>query len=126
MTCGLFDKYPKLTLILGHLGETLPNAVWRIDHRIGAILGGIPSKRSMTDILLHTFYASTSGNYCTQTLLNTLLVMGADRVLFAVDYPFGRSKGHVTRLFSTSSYTSFLWMMARICTSWPAILKTTL
>ena len=88
MTCGLFDKYPKLTVILGHLGETLPNAVWRIDHRIDAIPRGIPAKRKLADVLRNNFYATTSGNFCTQTLLNTMLVMGADRVLFSVDYPF--------------------------------------
>ncbi|MEW6665116.1 MAG: amidohydrolase family protein [Thermodesulfobacteriota bacterium] len=88
MTCGLFDKYQKLTLILGHLGETLPNAVWRIDHRIAAIPRGIPAKRKLSDVLRQNVYATTSGNFCTQTLLNTLLVMGADRILFAVDYPF--------------------------------------
>jgi gamma-resorcylate decarboxylase len=88
MTCGLFDKYPKLTVILGHLGETLPNTVWRIDHRLDVIPRGIPAKRKMADILQNNFYATTSGNFCTQTLLNTMLVMGADRILFSVDYPF--------------------------------------
>lgn len=88
MTSGLFDQYPNLTIILGHLGETLPNAVWRIDHRISAIPRGCPSQRTMTDILRNNFYATTSGNFCTQTLLNTLLVMGADRILFSADYPF--------------------------------------
>ena len=88
MTCGLFDKYPKLTLILGHLGETLPNAIWRIDHRVSAIPRGIPAKKKLAEVLLNNFYTTTSGNFCTQTLINTMLVMGADRVLFSVDYPF--------------------------------------
>jgi gamma-resorcylate decarboxylase len=92
MTCGLFDKYPKLTLILGHLGETLPNTIWRVDHRISAIPRGIPAKRKLSDVLRQNVYATTSGNFCTQTLLNTLLVMGADRVLFAVDYPFEKMR----------------------------------
>jgi 2,3-dihydroxybenzoate decarboxylase len=92
MTCGLFDRYPRLTLVLGHLGETLPNTIWRIDHRIAAIPRGIPAKRKLTDILQQNVYATTSGNFCTQTLLNAMLVMGADRVLFAVDHPFEKMR----------------------------------
>ena len=88
MTCGLFDMYPKLTVILGHLGETLPNAIWRIDHRVSAIPRGIPAKKKLAEYLLNNFYTTTSGNFCTQTLINTMLVMGSDRVLFSVDYPF--------------------------------------
>lgn len=56
MTCGLFDKYPKLTVILGHLGETLPNAIWRIDHRISAIPRGIPAKKKLAEYLRNNFY----------------------------------------------------------------------
>ena len=92
MTCGLFDKYPRLTLVLGHLGETLPNTIWRVDHRIGAISRGIPAKRKLADVLRENVYATTSGNFCTTTLLNTMLVMGADHVLFAADHPFEKMR----------------------------------
>lgn len=88
MTCGLFDKYQKLTVILGHLGETLPNAIWRIDHRISAIPRGIPAKKKLAEYLRNNFYTTTSGNFCTKTLINTMLVVGADRILFASDHPF--------------------------------------
>jgi len=33
-----FDRYPRLTIVLGHLGEGLPSSIWRIDHRLGAPL----------------------------------------------------------------------------------------
>lgn len=88
LTCGLFDKYSKLIIILGHLGETIPNAIWRIDHRIKAIPRGIPAKRKLVEYLLNNVYVTTSGNFCTQTLINTMLVVGSDRVLFSADYPF--------------------------------------
>jgi 2,3-dihydroxybenzoate decarboxylase len=88
MTSGLFDKYPRLTVILGHLGETLPNAVWRIDHRIGAIARGIPAKKKLAEYLRSNFYFTTSGNFCTHALIDTILSVGADRILFSVDYPF--------------------------------------
>jgi predicted TIM-barrel fold metal-dependent hydrolase len=88
MASGLFDRYPKLTVVLGHLGETLPNAVWRIDHRISSIPRGIPAKQKFAHYLRNNFYVTTSGNFCTQTLVNAILVMGAGRILFAADYPF--------------------------------------
>jgi predicted TIM-barrel fold metal-dependent hydrolase len=88
MTSGLFDACPKLTIILGHLGETLPHAMWRIDHRIQAIARGVPAKRTVAEYLRSNFYFSTSGNFSTLALMNTLLAVGADRVLFSVDYPY--------------------------------------
>ncbi len=85
---GLFDRYPKLTVILGHLGETLPNNMWRIDHRIAITPNGVPMKRKVSDYLRENFYFTTSGNYCTGTLVNDVLEVGADRILFSVDCPF--------------------------------------
>ncbi len=88
MGSGLFDKYPKLTVILGHLGENIPHCVWRIDHRVKMMPRGITIKKTFSEYLRQNFYVTTSGNFCTTTLLNVLLTMGADRVLFAVDYPY--------------------------------------
>ena len=110
MSSGLFDKYPKLTIILGHLGEMLPNAIWRIDHRISAIPRGIPSKKKLTEILQNNFYMTTSGNFCTQTLLNTILVVGADRVLFSVDYPFEKMSQAVEWFDSLDSISVRDWI----------------
>lgn len=89
MASGLFDKHPKLAIILGHLGETLPNQIWRIDHRIACMPPqGIPAMRKLDDYLRNNFYITTSGNFCTSTLLNAIQWMGVERVLFSVDYPF--------------------------------------
>lgn len=88
MASGLFDKYPRLTIILGHLGEMLPNAVWRIDHRLAKMPRGIQAKKTMAEYLRSNFYVTTSGNFSTQALIGTLLSVGADRVLFSADYPF--------------------------------------
>lgn len=88
MASGLFDKYPKLTVMLGHLGEMLPNAIWRIEHRLKMMPRGIPAKKKFGEYLQNNFYVTTSGNFCTAALLNTILTMGADRILFAVDYPY--------------------------------------
>jgi len=90
MACGLLDEYPKLTLILGHLGETLPTAVWRIDHWFGLAPRGLPAKRKMSEYLRDNFYVTTAGNFCSHTLTDTIAEIGADRILFAADYPFER------------------------------------
>ncbi len=88
MTSGLFDRFPRLTVILGHLGEILPFNIWRINHRISYMGDLIRFKKSLTHYLLHNFYVTTSGNFHTQTLDATIAEMGADRVLFSTDYPF--------------------------------------
>jgi predicted TIM-barrel fold metal-dependent hydrolase len=88
MSSGLFDKYPKLTVILGHLGETLPFLMWRVDNRLSKSPRGCPAKKKLNDYFQENFYVTTSGQFCTQSLLNTMMWLGADRILFSVDYPF--------------------------------------
>jgi 2,3-dihydroxybenzoate decarboxylase len=88
MGSGLFDRYPKLTVILGHLGEGLPASIWRISHRIAKTPKGIPAKKTMSEYLRQNFVLTTSGNFRTPTLLDTITEVGADRILFSVDYPF--------------------------------------
>ncbi len=87
MASGVFDRYPRVNVILGHLGEGLPYSVWRIDHRISRTPRGIPAKRKMADYLRDNFYLTTSGNFRTQSLINAILEVGSDRLLFSVDYP---------------------------------------
>jgi gamma-resorcylate decarboxylase len=88
MGSGLFDRHPDLTVILGHLGEGLPYNIWRADHRIARTPRGIPAKKTMAEYLRTNFYLTTSGNFRTQTLLAAMSEVGADRILFSVDYPF--------------------------------------
>jgi len=87
MGSGLFDKYPRVNVILGHLGETLPNCMWRLDHRIHRIPGGYTGKPH-GHYLRNNFYVTTSGNFNTAALVNAISYMGVDRVLFSVDYPY--------------------------------------
>jgi gamma-resorcylate decarboxylase len=87
MGCGLFDDYPKLQIVLGHLGERIPYDLWRLDHRLRNVPNR-PAKRTMGDYFRNNFHITTSGNFCTPSLLQAILTVGADRILFAVDYPF--------------------------------------
>jgi predicted TIM-barrel fold metal-dependent hydrolase len=86
---GLFDKFPRLQMIIGHLGEMLPFAAYRIDRYYG--LGGTDAgkrlQRLPSEYLRNNFHVTTSGNFCPPAFACTLEVMGADRVMFSVDYP---------------------------------------
>jgi 2,3-dihydroxybenzoate decarboxylase len=86
---GLFDRFPELQMIIGHLGEMLPFAAYRVDRYYG--LGGTDSgnrlQRLPSEYLRRNFHVTTSGNFCPPAFACTLEVMGADRVMFSVDYP---------------------------------------
>jgi len=90
MASGLFDRFPKATVVLGHLGETLPNVMWRIDHRLAEERLGMPAQRPLNHYLRNNFYVTTSGNFYTPALVNAIANLGVERVLFAVDFPWER------------------------------------
>jgi predicted TIM-barrel fold metal-dependent hydrolase len=88
MACGLFDKHPKLQIILGHLGEAIPYNIWRADHKLGQDSRGMPAKRKLAEYLRENFYLTTSGNFRTPTVIDAMVEVGADRIMFSADYPF--------------------------------------
>jgi 2,3-dihydroxybenzoate decarboxylase len=88
MGSGLFDECPQLTVILGHMGEGLPFNLYRIDERIAWSPMGYPAKRKISEYFSDNFYITTAGNFRTQALINAILEIGADRILFSTDYPF--------------------------------------
>lgn len=85
---GLFDRFPQLTVILGHLGETLPHFAWRIQHAFEYNPSNKRLQRRLQDYLADNFYVTTSGHFSDQALIAAILTIGADRILFAVDYPY--------------------------------------
>jgi 2,3-dihydroxybenzoate decarboxylase len=82
---GVFDAYPRLKIIMGHLGESLPFSAWRIDMALGRAGN---RKSAFRDTFREHFWITTSGNFSTPALICCVLEMGADRILFSVDYPF--------------------------------------
>jgi len=90
MGSGLFDEYPKIKMILGHMGEGLPYNMWRVDHRNSWVKSKpqYPAKKKIVDYFNSNFYITTSGNFRTQTLIDAILEIGSDRILFSSDYPF--------------------------------------
>lgn len=104
MCSGLFDKYPRLAIILGHMGEGLPYSMWRVDHRNAWIKSppAYPAKRPIADYFRENFYLTTSGNFRTQTLIDAILEVGADRILFSTDWPF-ENVDHAASWFDAAS-----------------------
>jgi predicted TIM-barrel fold metal-dependent hydrolase len=90
MASGLFDRHPKLQIILGHLGEGLPYSIWRCDNRNAWTKAPprYPAKRKLAEYLQENFYLTTSGNFRTQTLIDAMLEVGSDRIMFSTDWPF--------------------------------------
>src|SRR5437016_2408719 len=86
---GVCDAYPRLKIILGHLGETLPFLVWRVDHALAR-----PGAKTLSfrEAFCGHFYITTSGNFSNPALLCCVMEMGIDRILFAVDWPFVANK----------------------------------
>ena len=88
MVLGLFDRYPKLQIILDHCGEGLPFFCPRIDQRMRHFQHAVlwPAKQTMT-YYWNNFHVTTAGVQDEGALLDTLRVTDEDRVIFSVDYP---------------------------------------
>ncbi|GGE11531.1 2,3-dihydroxybenzoate decarboxylase [Rhizobium sp. BK226] len=104
MGSGLFDEHPNLRIILGHMGEGLPYMMWRIDNRNAwvKVPPKYPAKRRIADYFNENFYITTSGNFRTQTLIDAMLEIGADRILFSTDWPF-ENIDHAADWFDTTT-----------------------
>ncbi len=87
---GLFDECPKLKIVLGHLGEGIPVYLWRIDGRNGWMKAPhkYPAKHGVGHYFRKHFHITTSGNFSTPALVNSITELGAARVMFSVDWPF--------------------------------------
>ena len=91
---GAFDRFPKLKVVLGHLGEGLPYWLFRIDFMHGGSVrtnryASQPKlQRKASDYLKQNFYYTTSGMAWTPPIRYVQDVMGMDRVMYAQDYPY--------------------------------------
>jgi 2,3-dihydroxybenzoate decarboxylase len=102
MGSGLFDEYPRLKIVVGHMGEGLPYSMWRVDNS-NAWMAGPPkhrSRRKIADYFEENFYLTTSGNFYTPTLVDAMLEIGSDRILFSTDWPF-ENVDHAADWFDT-------------------------
>jgi len=82
---GVFEAYPNLKIIVGHLGESVPFSLWRINDGLNR-----PGNKGIAfrDIFCRNFWITTSGNFSTPARMCGLMEMGVDRIVVSVDYPF--------------------------------------
>lgn len=104
MASGLFDRHPRLQIVLGHLGEGLPFNIWRVDNRNGwvQVPKSYPARKPLGDYFRSNFHLTTSGNFRTQTLIDSMSEIGADRVMFSTDWPF-ENVDHAANWFDAAS-----------------------
>ncbi len=101
---GAFDRYPKLRLVIGHLGECLPLHIYRFDWMQGnadgipGLRGGQPAvtlKHPVSHYFQNNIWITTSGVGWEPAIKFCMDVMGPDRVLYAMDYPYQQSSDEV-------------------------------
>ncbi|KAF2101235.1 amidohydrolase-like protein 2 [Rhizodiscina lignyota] len=92
---GVFDRFPKLNIIVGHLGEHLPFDFWRTGHwfedverPLAKARGDVFAEKDLLYYFKHNIYLTTSGHFSTPTLKYVCDYVGPDRLLFSVDYPY--------------------------------------
>ena len=82
---GMFEKYPKTKIILGHFGESIPFLLWRIDQALSR-----PGQEDIKfrETFTRNFWLTSSGNFSTPGLLCCAQEMGMDKLMFSVDWPY--------------------------------------
>ncbi len=94
VTSGAFDRFPRLKLVVGHLGEALPFWLYRLDYMHAATVRAQryasmkPLQRRVSDYLRENVWYTTSGMAWEPVIQFCRQVLGADRVLYAMDYPY--------------------------------------
>lgn len=104
ITSGVFDRFPKLRLIIGHMGEALPFWMYRLDYMHQATVRSNryesmkPLKKKLSDYLKENFFITNSGVAWEPAIKFSQAVLGVDRVMYAMDYPYQYEVGEVHAL----------------------------
>ena len=85
---GVFDRFPDLKVVLGHMGEGLPFQRWRFDSRFAVYPNGVHLERKPSDYIGTNILITTSGVCSAPVLAAAVAEMGEDAVMFSVDYPY--------------------------------------
>jgi uncharacterized protein len=83
---GALDRYPRLQLVIGHLGETLPFMLPRLERALPTELTRLD--RPVSAYLRENVHYTFSGFNWTPAFLDLLLQVGADRIMFSTDHPY--------------------------------------
>lgn len=104
ITAGVFDRFPRLRMVLGHMGEALPYWAYRLDYMHRATVKSQryasmqPIRRQPSDYLREHFYITNSGVAWGPAIRFAQEFMGSDRVLYAMDYPYQHAVDEVIAL----------------------------
>ncbi|KAF4469116.1 Amidohydrolase 2 [Fusarium albosuccineum] len=87
---GIFDQFPGVQVVIGHMGEGIPFNLWRADHWYNKPVKKAtrPSKHDYKYYFTHNVSITTSGNFSTDVLKFCIDQIGIDRCLFSIDYPY--------------------------------------
>jgi hypothetical protein len=85
---GVFDRYPKLQFVIGHLGESLPSMMQRVDLMTAAA----KLQRPVSEYLRNNVHYTISGFNYPPSFLNLLLEVGVGRIMFSADHPYASMK----------------------------------
>jgi len=89
---GVFDRFPKLRIVLGHMGENIPFHLWRSDHWFDRRRSIQRSSLKPSEVFRRNFAITTSGVQHSPALRYAIEVVGADSIMFAIDYPYEESR----------------------------------
>lgn len=88
---GVFDRHPRLQIILGHWGEMLPYFIDRFDNAMPAAFSGLQHDPSY--YLRNNMYVTSSGINTPEVMEFCIRMLGADRIMYSADYPFASFEG---------------------------------
>lgn len=101
---GAFDRFPRLRIVIGHMGEAMPLLLYRFDWMQSnadgrpGLRGGTPAiklKHSISHYFRNNIWITTSGQGWEPSIRFCIDVLGPDRVLYAMDYPYQQSEHEV-------------------------------
>lgn len=88
ITSGVFDRFPKLQVIIGHMGENIPFHIWRSDHWFERRRAAYGSSLTPSEVMKRNILITTSGVEHGPALRYAIEVVGEDRIMWAIDYPY--------------------------------------
>jgi len=109
ITSGAFDRFPKLKFVVGHLGEALPFWLFRLDYMHRATINSKryaflkPLQRKISDYLRENIYVTSSGMAWAPAIQFCQQVLGVDRVMYAMDYPYQFETSEVVEMDSVGT-----------------------
>lgn len=94
---GVFDQFPNLQIIIGHMGEALPSMIWRANSELGPAVKYL--KRRVIDYFQQNVHVTTSGYYAAAdgsidyaAFIALFHAIGIERIMFSVDYPYSDNR----------------------------------